>query len=47
MISSKKGWDKESCYFYATPLGQQTALALCPLYRGEDFAWNTRAGEKA
>lgn len=26
-------------YFLATELGHETALALCPLYRGDDFAW--------
>lgn len=33
------GWAKGECYFQATQLGQIAARALCPLYRGDDFAW--------
>ena len=39
MKREKTGWAEGECYFRATPLGQKTAQALCPLYRGDDFAW--------
>lgn len=39
MKPGKTGWQEGECYFFATPLGQKTARALCPLYRGDDFAW--------
>jgi hypothetical protein len=39
MERGKNGWEEGECYFFATPLGQKTARALCPLYRGDDFAW--------
>ncbi|MGV4855808.1 hypothetical protein [Acetobacter senegalensis] len=47
MIGPGKGWEEGYAYFRATSIGQKTALALCPLYHGDDFAWNIRAGEKA
>jgi hypothetical protein len=39
MESTKKGWGEGDCYFHATPAGQTAAFAMCPLYRGDDFAW--------
>lgn len=39
MQTKGKGWASGECYFYATQLGQIAARALCPLYRGDDFAW--------
>ncbi|MFT9016449.1 MAG: hypothetical protein ABF990_12025 [Acetobacter sp.] len=39
MEGPKKGWEKSEGYFIATKLGHETALSLCPLYQGDDFAW--------
>lgn len=39
MECTQKGWEEGDCYFHATTLGQTAALAMCPLYRGDDFLW--------
>ncbi|MCG0998156.1 hypothetical protein [Acetobacter persici] len=42
MHRSEKGWGEGMVYFHATDIGQKTALAMIPLYRGEDFIWPRR-----